>query len=655
MSPPEHKHSSKDLMSILASKLLSTVQILEMACLLGYVDVVEVLINAGHTNELTVEMLKTACHAGHIDVIEVLIEKGKIKPTVKMLETAHYHGKLNVIEALTKDGRLKPIKGMPYAAQDQGNLEVEVDPITNARKLLKLDSNNNLTQGQIRKAYWKMSRIYHPDKGGSNDAFYKLTEATELLIEETKRLASQNRIDTLTHGCVDTYCKELIELILNEMYSTVKEKVLDLNKIQLISDMRYLKGNDLQKLNTNKIINPDSPYDNCDEQSLITLLLLKGGVNLFFAEALIANFPGQHEVWNELKSAKNILLEKGLSDPEALNNIEEAKRSFALMELRKDLGELRSDWTENNYFRSNYIDKTHTGVHIRKKHSQVDAALLTLCFTNSVREKPDLEKIKTGLIALVDALDKSSTVVMKDPRTSKLLAMLSKVVGQQKYDETHRKRQLKTIIGELTLDSLAKYYSSRPISPSQSNSNVQTPEEQMHEPEAFDAAADDNHLSNFEAIEDGRVEPTAAMLKTAYHNNTNASDDRGNTILPLGTEKEYKHSVTSADKGRQHAFEISTTNFKNIKKIYQGMKGDHLKTSILTEFKEQIQKTTTTEELASLKEQLKASNEFKILKAGQGLFTKATGIETSSVKAFEAMFKEQEAKLSPPTTGSEYH
>jgi hypothetical protein len=97
------------------------------------------------------------------------------------------------------------------------------------------------------------------------------------------------------------------------------------------------------------------------------------------------------------------------------------------------------------------------------------------------------------------------------------------------------------------------------------------------------------------------------------------------------------------EKSRGHKHEVDTNQFPQIKERYQNLKGDHLKSKILADFKKQIEKISDKEELAELKSELKKKPEYKVLEKSQGRFTRDG--HTSSVKAFEKMFKEQEDNI----------
>lgn len=97
--------------------------------------------------------------------------------------------------------------------------------------------------------------------------------------------------------------------------------------------------------------------------------------------------------------------------------------------------------------------------------------------------------------------------------------------------------------------------------------------------------------------------------------------------------------------GRSHGFAVNAENFPGLKEKFQDIKGDYLKTSILSDLQSKIENTSSKEELADLKQEIKQSPEYKVLATGQGLFTKITGIKTSSVKELESMLDEQENNI----------
>ena len=111
----------------------------------------------------------------------------------------------------------------------------------------------------------------------------------------------------------------------------------------------------------------------------------------------------------------------------------------------------------------------------------------------------------------------------------------------------------------------------------------------------------------------------------------------------------YAYFANDPTEGRSHAFAVKAEKFEGLKEAFQDIKGDYLKTKILQDFRAQIENAGSKEELNDLKKQLKSSPEYAVLKSGQGLFTKITGIQTTSQKTFEAMFAEQEQNLNNST------
>lgn len=91
---------------------------------------------------------------------------------------------------------------------------------------------------------------------------------------------------------------------------------------------------------------------------------------------------------------------------------------------------------------------------------------------------------------------------------------------------------------------------------------------------------------------------------------------------------------------------ITSQKFKDFKQKYIGRKGDYLKTQVLEDLKKRIEDTTSLDELEALKSELETSYEVDVLKTGQGWFTHTFGIDTSSKKALDSMFEQQEKNLS---------
>jgi hypothetical protein len=115
-------------------------------------------------------------------------------------------------------------------------------------------------------------------------------------------------------------------------------------------------------------------------------------------------------------------------------------------------------------------------------------------------------------------------------------------------------------------------------------------------------------------------------------------------ILPI-TMHHLKSNYSYETEKRGHSLIVDAKDFTNLKKQYLDLKGDLLKNKILTDFKNQIENTSSKSELQELKKQLVQTSEYKVLATSQDWFTEKTAFKTSSVKAFEKMFKEQEANI----------
>ncbi len=88
---------------------------------------------------------------------------------------------------------------------------------------------------------------------------------------------------------------------------------------------------------------------------------------------------------------------------------------------------------------------------------------------------------------------------------------------------------------------------------------------------------------------------------------------------------------------RWHFFEAKLNN--------ESLRGDALKTKILHKISSQIIKCDNEEALNKTIEDFKNSDDYKILKTSQGLFSWFFSIKTSSLKAFEDVCHQQRAQL----------
>ena len=63
-----------------------------------------------------------------------------------------------------------------------------------------LNINRNATQDEIKKAFRKLSKTHHPDKGGDENVFKELSEAYDTLGDGSKRAEYDNRLNNPFHG-----------------------------------------------------------------------------------------------------------------------------------------------------------------------------------------------------------------------------------------------------------------------------------------------------------------------------------------------------------------------------------------------------------------------------------------------------------------------
>ena len=119
-----------------------------------------------------------------------------------------------------------------------------------------------------------------------------------------------------------------------------------------------------------------------------------------------------------------------------------------------------------------------------------------------------------------------------------------------------------------------------------------------------------------------------------------------NERKPINNNYEYKANTNEGS--RWHALGVNTKDATDdFKNKYKNQKDDHLKTSILDNFRKIIEETVvqSPKQLNDLKESLKATEEYKVLEKGQGVMTRVFGMETSSVKAFNEMMAEKKSQI----------
>lgn len=157
----------------------------------------------------------------------------------------------------------------------------------------------------------------------------------------------------------------------------------------------------------------------------------------------------------------------------------------------------------------------------------------------------------------------------------------------------------------------------------------------------------------------GIAQQPGAFKKLPFGNDLVRVFDVARQQIKHTIENTYAYQTTAPTDGRDHGsytasfanikFHKSesenTATFENFKNKYQAYKGDYLKTQILEDLKNRIQKSSSKEELADLKKELKTSYEVDVLNTAQGWFTQKFGLKTSSIKSLENMIEQQEKIL----------
>lgn len=137
-------------------------------------------------------------------------------------------------------------------------------------------------------------------------------------------------------------------------------------------------------------------------------------------------------------------------------------------------------------------------------------------------------------------------------------------------------------------------------------------------------------------------EQIATHLRKASFTDRQAFKEGGLEQQLLAKDVGHEKSI-----GRSHRYSASAEAMKTIKQEFQQLRGDHLKREILLDFKNQIEKISTIEDLQKFEtENIKSKSEsYKVLATGQGLTTRVLHLETDSVKALKNMINEKKADI----------
>lgn len=98
-------------------------------------------------------------------------------------------------------------------------------------------------------------------------------------------------------------------------------------------------------------------------------------------------------------------------------------------------------------------------------------------------------------------------------------------------------------------------------------------------------------------------------------------------------------------RNRFHVSPVNSDEFNDIKNQFKGFRGDMLKANILADIKDKILGAPNEFVLKMVVQGFKDSQEYNILKTGQGATTKLLNLETSSIKEFDKMVEEATEEL----------
>jgi hypothetical protein len=110
---------------------------------------------------------------------------------------------------------------------------------------------------------------------------------------------------------------------------------------------------------------------------------------------------------------------------------------------------------------------------------------------------------------------------------------------------------------------------------------------------------------------------------------------------PAKLNQGLHYEFATTGKGRDHGEYTATSALPGLK----GLKGDALKTKILEEFRSQIAGKSASE-IIKIYDKFKSSEEYTILKTGQGWATRLFRLKTDSMRALDSIIEESQPK--PP-------
>lgn len=113
-----------------------------------------------------------------------------------------------------------------------------------------LQINNNASSEEVKKSYYKLAKIYHPDKNGNEAKFKEINEAYVILIDEKNRKVYDDKLCEnvelepyyLIKNLMKKYNLNFIDSLLTKVYSE-DENILkdDLNNINILNILGKIK------------------------------------------------------------------------------------------------------------------------------------------------------------------------------------------------------------------------------------------------------------------------------------------------------------------------------------------------------------------------------------------------------------------------------
>ena len=142
------------------------------------------------------------------------------------------------------------------------------------------------------------------------------------------------------------------------------------------------------------------------------------------------------------------------------------------------------------------------------------------------------------------------------------------------------------------------------------------------------------------------IEEPTGVLFSEYGIEVEVPEDYKSAMMDNVSEMKqtlnlYYHHSNYQTKGRFHFFTVAIGKHEELNKKHQALTGDALKTSLLLEFKYQLEQCENSDELNEKYDEIINSVGYKnVLAKGQGVMTRLFDLKTSSVKALSKIKEE---------------